>query len=846
MKRIPHWLCVVFAACCLLAVGDAQAAESKTWRLLSSSPPFPPTISIPMGVLDPVRGRVLVVDAEISARPIVVHVFDPVPEPHWYTLAAADSAPAQRYLVGVVYDPVRDRLLVIGSYDAQVLDVWALTLSSTPAWEKLATSNDPPRRYGHSTVYDPVHDLVVMFGGQGGSFPPDWLSEVWTLSLASGIWSQLAPSGIAPVGREGHGALYEPGRQRMVVFGGRYDDVNDGTHHFLNDLWELSLGDSATWSRIEAEGTIPGARSAFGTVYDPLRRRMLVHGGVNPQGGVEPDELWALSLDDQLVWTQIVTEDTLRGRSYPVDVYDPAGDRLLACGGARYPQTSALSLSNPIRWEAVLPPHPLLNPGARTGHAAVHDTRRERLLVVGGNYSVVDSAMWSFDLGGTSRWRPLSAAGAPRIGFDFDHSTSVVYDSLGDRVILFDGWQVYSLPVEGPRNWTALGPRAPRAGSDLGARAGIALDTRRNRLILSGGWIYYPHSAGYTVSAVWALSLGPDPSWSLLGRLPQTYGSAGHASYYDPVQDRLLLLGGFELMDSPRTYRPFGATVWASPLDSSLHWTLCRAAGPATPPAPPVAQSTHDPRLGRLFVARDSTVWTCAVNDTGPWMELEFSAERPTVTSAIAYDPVEDQLLALFAAPPGTSDVQAWAVAVGPLSLSWLGADRTPNAIELRCRSVTAYGRAAVVERREESTDWAELGPLALDVEGLAAFMDHDVQAGHDYWYRVSVSDDGSVWHSDPIFVPDPGSLRLALLGARPQPAIGSIRMSFSLPANGPAQLEIFDLHGRRYLSREVGTLGPGIHSIRLPESATWRPGVYYARLQRGGDSRTSHIVLMR
>ena len=112
--------------------------------------------------------------------------------------------------------------------------------------------------------------------------------------------------------------------------------------------------------------------------------------------------------------------------------------------------------------------------------------------------------------------------------------------------------------------------------------------------------------------------------------------------------------------------------------------------------------------------------------------------------------------------------------------------------------------------------------------------------------YRVSVADGPSMWHSDPILVADPASLRLALLGARPNPAVGKILLTFSLPGAGPARLEIFDICGRRCLSRDVGSFGPGKHSIPLEGSAAWRPGVYCAQLKRGGDTRTTRFVLMR
>jgi hypothetical protein len=103
----------------------------------------------------------------------------------------------------------------------------------------------------------------------------------------------------------------------------------------------------------------------------------------------------------------------------------------------------------------------------------------------------------------------------------------------------------------------------------------------------------------------------------------------------------------------------------------------------------------------------------------------------------------------------------------------------------------------------------------------------------------------GAAWYSGEIFVPDAGSIRFALLGARPNPAVKSLQVAFCLPAVGPARLEVFDVNGRRRASQDVGALGPGIHSVRIDQSATWGPGVFYARLQRGRQSQSTKLVLL-
>jgi hypothetical protein len=181
------------------------------------------------------------------------HFFDDVwalslaTPPAWTVLVPNGTPPDPRAHHNAIYDPARDRMLVFGGvfYDSTEYyfnteqhfnDVWALSLDGTPDWSALVPAGTPPSaRSGQSATYDPVGDRIVVFGGEGDSAI---FNDVWALSLAgTPAWTQLTPAGTPSPPRFDHGAIYDPSRNRMVVFGGNRDGGR------VNDLWALWLGD---------------------------------------------------------------------------------------------------------------------------------------------------------------------------------------------------------------------------------------------------------------------------------------------------------------------------------------------------------------------------------------------------------------------------------------------------------------------------------------------------------------------------------------------------------------------------------------------------------------------------
>src|SRR5262249_35834196 len=189
------------------------------------------------------------------------------------------------------YDPLRGRMVVFGGCTGGQIttnhvfgDVWALSLRGTPSWSAILASGTPPGpRSGHSAIYDPIRDRMVVFGGCSG----DSTDGVWALSLGDPpTWARLATTGLPPAGCSEPAAEYDPVRDRMVVMTGG-DQVR---------TWGLSLSGTPAWSELSPSG-VPNSRPEVSAIYDPTLDRVVMFG--NDSEGHQ-DDVWSLSLSPQL------------------------------------------------------------------------------------------------------------------------------------------------------------------------------------------------------------------------------------------------------------------------------------------------------------------------------------------------------------------------------------------------------------------------------------------------------------------------------------------------------------------------------------------------------------------
>jgi hypothetical protein len=258
------------------------------------------------------------------------------------------AGPAPRWGHSAVLDATTNRMVEFGGViptsntnsGVNLNDVWRL--DNNLVWTSVKpTGTAPAPRLWHSAVYDPGSNHMIIFGGAEGSSSP-CANDVWVLTNANGNggtpeWSQLNPSGGLPSLRAQHGAAYDPNTNTMIMYGGQ-----DCFSTLYGDVWILSnangLGGTPTWTQLSPTGGGPGPREITGGVaYDVTNNNFIVFGGVF--NSMVFNDVWVLSHANGQggtpAWTKLSPSGTLPpARVGNSTIYDAKGNRLTIFGGA--------------------------------------------------------------------------------------------------------------------------------------------------------------------------------------------------------------------------------------------------------------------------------------------------------------------------------------------------------------------------------------------------------------------------------------------------------------------------------------------------------------------------------
>jgi formylglycine-generating enzyme required for sulfatase activity len=264
--------------CIWIYEGQGQLWQLKgdTWTLVDSN--GPPLTNYAMA-FDEARGEPVIFGGTTAAGTLsrLTWAWDGT---KWYV--RSETGPTARRNAAMVYDPVRGEVLVIGGYDGEIKsDTWAL---KGETWTERATSG-PPAGDHHRVVFDRGRGVVVLFGGttwcSGTVFGEtwEWDGNAWLLRSTAG-----------PDPRFLHGMAYHEGLGVTFLFGGLLSGECSPPRNWAEAVtWTW---DGTKWSALTLAG--PSQRHYHRAVYDALRNRVVLVGGVAGPSGELLNDTWHL------------------------------------------------------------------------------------------------------------------------------------------------------------------------------------------------------------------------------------------------------------------------------------------------------------------------------------------------------------------------------------------------------------------------------------------------------------------------------------------------------------------------------------------------------------------------
>jgi hypothetical protein len=178
-----------------------------------------------------------------------------------------------------------------------------------------------------------------------------------------------------------------------------------------------------------------------------------------------------------------------------------------------------------------------------------------------------------------------------------------------------------------------------------------------------------------------------------------------------------------------------------------------------------------------------------------------------------------------------------------PVALALAGTEVTPDRVRLTWAGSEVAGLRAVVFRAiGAGAEWVEVGSPTVEGGDRLIYEDRAVVAGTRYGYLLRV------WRSNETQLDrcESDARQRCRPGGAWLPAQRELSVVFTLPDDRAANLEVFDLRGRRVVRREVGSMGAGEHRLIVADARELPAGIYLVRLSRDGRALTTKACVVR
>lgn len=603
------------------------------------------------------------------------------------------SWPQGRYSHAMAYDSDRKVMVMYGGQGAVAgpffNDTWEWDPARVSWTQRANTGPDAGTRSGHALAYDPGTKKVLMFSGwqPSASF---YINGQWEWDPIGSAWVQRPNVTPQPTARHDHAMVYNPDRQRIVMFGGY-----DATTFRRNDLWEWN-GATGTWEDCTPTTTKPAPRFGQSLAYDSVRQKVIMRGGNTGTGtavGAWTNETWewtagpgpacntgSWAVDtttgtapsnysnagfDHIIydtsrsktvlyeygyanvvyeldpvtptWTSIpfTKSDTanIPPYSYNTFVYDPVHANSVAFGGTgflralwNYDGAQALFTNQSI---------PLVGPIQRTGPALAFDSKRGQLILFGG-YRSTDANPYHQDIqqwSGTNQlWTDLTTFAAKP---DPRQLSAMAYDSKRDLMYLFGGTGAKTFNdfwawAPGTMSWSPVTVNSPLPPANYSQS--LFYDSVRDRVVMYGG------AAGAT--QVWEF----DPTTAIwTNRTPTTIPTdVATRSYtdvaYDQDRGKIVMIGGYSYDAAPAAYS-YNTDIWEWDVNTGQWGSLVPAASSPIPAGRYYHAIVYD--SGRRVIIMfgghgNPTTNNVDLNDSWEWDPSSLGWTQTTPTVGIA------------------------------------------------------------------------------------------------------------------------------------------------------------------------------------------------------------------
>jgi hypothetical protein len=309
---------------------------------------------------------------------------------------------------------------------------------------------------------------------------------------AYGAWTNQSRVNSASWPALGHtGAMvFDTRRGRVVMFG--------GFRELSNNTWEWEARRSS-WTLMQQRGGVrPSARMGHAMTFDPVRFKVIMHGGID-ETGASNSETWE--------WDGVTETWTQRGPG-PIPsrwghgmVFDESVGTVVLFGGAhRDPELGDGELLDTWqydpatdRWTNMTYPLPGVWPRARHGHAMAYDYGRKLIVVYGGelgNLGMVGHDLWEWS-STVKGWRERTPSPLPTNWPGPRSFSTLAYIGGGQMVLLGSESPGFLRWLASPNQWFNITPAMPPTFPGPRMRALAAWDHTVSALVAVGGQVLF-------------------------------------------------------------------------------------------------------------------------------------------------------------------------------------------------------------------------------------------------------------------------------------------------------------------------------------------------------------------